>query len=114
VSELGSAGVSATGLVATANCFNVGRSIAAAADEWSADVIVVGSRRRSRWSGLRGKSMREQITGVTSLPVMTAPPPLRVGFPRRAPSSERVIPLSPRRSSVSTEHHLGRRSRKAS
>lgn len=43
LSELRGAGVPATGLVATANCFNVGRSIAAAADEWTADVIVVGS-----------------------------------------------------------------------
>ena len=51
--------------------------------DWSADVIVVGSRRRHRLGGLAGQvGMRERITGLTTLPVMTAPPPLRVDQPR--------------------------------
>jgi nucleotide-binding universal stress UspA family protein len=79
VAELQEAGVTATGVGFTTNCFNVAPSIAGAAADWSADVIVVGSRRRSRLAFLRGKSMRERITGFTTLPVMTAPPPLRVG-----------------------------------
>jgi nucleotide-binding universal stress UspA family protein len=78
VAELQDAGVTATGVVFTTNCFSVASSIARAAAEFSADVIVVGSRRRTRLAVLRGKSMRERITGLTTLPVMTAPPPLRV------------------------------------
>jgi nucleotide-binding universal stress UspA family protein len=99
VAELQDAGVAATGVVFTAHCFNVAPLIAQAAADFSADVIVVGSRRRTRFAALRGKSMRERITGLTTLPVMTAPPALRVekrghmipdvpavpGRPQRAP-----------------------------
>jgi nucleotide-binding universal stress UspA family protein len=78
VAELQDAGVPATGVLFTTNCFNLASSIAQAAADFSADVIVVGSRRRTRLAALRGKSMRERITGLTTLPVMTAPPPLKV------------------------------------
>jgi nucleotide-binding universal stress UspA family protein len=78
LADLRGAGVAATGVVFTTNCFSVAPSIARAAADFSADVIVLGSRRRGRLALLRGKSMRERITGLTSLPVMTSPPPLRV------------------------------------
>jgi nucleotide-binding universal stress UspA family protein len=78
VAELHDSLVPATGVVITANCFNVAQCISDAAEGFAADLIVVGSRRRSRLGGLRGKGMRERITAVTTLPVMTAPPPLRV------------------------------------
>jgi nucleotide-binding universal stress UspA family protein len=85
VSDLRAAGVVASGLVVTSTCFNVARRVAEVAEEWGADVIVVGSRRRRRLAGLAGKGFRERITGLISLPVMTAPAPLRVG--RRGPNS---------------------------
>jgi nucleotide-binding universal stress UspA family protein len=97
VAELQEAGVRATGVVLTTNCFNVAPSIARVAGDWSADVIVVGSRRRSRLAVWRGKSMRERITGLTSLPIMTAPPPLKVD--RRGPmiTSEPIVLGRPQR-----------------
>jgi nucleotide-binding universal stress UspA family protein len=78
VAELNDAGVTTTGVMLTTNCFNVAPSIAWAAADWSADVIVVGSRRRTRLAVWRGKSMRERITELTNLPILAAPPPLKV------------------------------------
>ena len=86
VAELKEVGVEASGQVGLSNCFAVADHVVEIADQSSADVIVVGSRRRSRWGGLRGQGVRERITELTSLPVMTAPPPLRLGVsgaPRR-------------------------------
>jgi nucleotide-binding universal stress UspA family protein len=90
VAELRSAGLETTGAVSLANCFTVADHIVGAAEEFSADVIVVGSRRRSRWGIFRGKGTREQITELTSLPVMTAPPPLRLERQRRVAPDELV------------------------
>jgi nucleotide-binding universal stress UspA family protein len=100
VAELLDAGVAATGVVFTANCFNVAPSIARAAAELPADVIVVGSRRRARFAVLRGKSMRERITAVTTLPVMTAPPPLRVDERRQMIPAVLGVPGRPQRTPV--------------
>jgi nucleotide-binding universal stress UspA family protein len=87
VAELKEAGVEATGSCRPGQLLHCGHHIVERADQFSADVIVVGSRRRrSRWGGLRGQGVRERITELTSLPVMTAPPPLRLGVsgaPRR-------------------------------
>ena len=101
VSEFEAAGVSATGVVITSSCFNVARHVADLAQGERADVIVLGSRRRSRLGGLRGKSMRERITGLTSLPVLAAPPPLRVGRRGRLGSRELAMTRSPKRAKVS-------------
>jgi nucleotide-binding universal stress UspA family protein len=97
VAELQEAGVRATGVVLTTHCFNVAPSIAWAAADWSADVIVVGSRRRTRLAVWRGKSMRERITGLTTLPIMTAPPPLKVDTSRPMIPRELVITDRPQR-----------------
>jgi nucleotide-binding universal stress UspA family protein len=102
VSELEDAGVAATGIVFTTNPFNVSRHIASEAAQQAADVIVVGSRRRSRLAGLRGKGMRERITALTSLPVLTTPPPLRLGRHGGRSPGDLVMPRVARRTSVSS------------
>ena len=66
----------------------------------SFDVIVLGSRRRVRWGRLRGKGLRERITGLTTLPVMTAPPPLRVADRGALDLSELLTPPEAVRSTV--------------
>jgi nucleotide-binding universal stress UspA family protein len=78
VAALRSAGVVADGVHHLANCFTVGDRIADAAADWGADAIVFGSRRRRRWSRLRGAGLRERVTALTGLPVLTAPAPLTV------------------------------------
>jgi nucleotide-binding universal stress UspA family protein len=100
LADLRVAGISASGVVVPSTCFNVARRITDEAHAWPADVIVVGSRRRSRLGGLRGKGMRERITGLTSLPVMTSPPPLRVDRRGRMAPSRSVISGSPVRAPV--------------
>jgi nucleotide-binding universal stress UspA family protein len=102
MAELKAAGVEATGIVSLANCFTVAHHIVEAADEFSADVIVVGSRRPSRWARLRGTGVREQITELTSLPVISAPPALQIGHGRRVAGDIRVSPHSGGRAPVSS------------
>jgi nucleotide-binding universal stress UspA family protein len=75
-------GVPAEGEVRLAYSFDIASRIVDAANDWSADVIVFGSRRR-HGAGLlrrvRGQGIREQVTDLTSLPTLTAPSPLKVG-----------------------------------
>ena len=77
VAALRGRGVDADGVHYLANCFTVPDRIAEAAHDWGADVIVFGSKRR-RWARLRGGALRERVTTVTGLPVLTAPSPLKV------------------------------------
>ena len=93
VSALWAAGVPTEGSLYLTNCFGVEARIANAAHDWSADVIVLGSRRRRRFARLGGKGMRERVTSLTSLPVLTAPAPLAVG--RDAPSDFGELPTVP-------------------
>ena len=79
VSALRAAGIPTEGSLYLTSCFGVDARIANAAHDWSADVIVLGSRRRRRFARLGGKGMRERVTSLTSLPVLTAPAPLEVG-----------------------------------
>jgi nucleotide-binding universal stress UspA family protein len=74
VAALRSAGVEADGVHYLANCFTVPNRIVDAAHEWGADVIVLGSTRR-RFRRLVGKGLRERVTAMTSLPIVTAPAP---------------------------------------
>ncbi len=101
ISEFRAAGVEATGVVFTSNCFNTPRHIADVAQQEGSDVIVVGSRRRARWAGLRGAGMRARITGFTTLPVVTAPAPLQVGRRGLLGLKKRVIPQASTRTAVS-------------
>jgi nucleotide-binding universal stress UspA family protein len=78
VSALRAAGVATEGSLYVASCFGVDARIANAAHDWSADLIILGSRRRRRFARLAGKGMRERVTSLTSLPVLTAPAPLEV------------------------------------
>lgn len=111
VAELKEAGVEATGVVSLANCLTVAHHIVERADEFSADVIVVGSRRRRRWGSLRGTGVREQITELTALPVMTAPRPLQLERERRGPWGHRVSVRSTEGDAMTSSplHQRGRR-----
>jgi nucleotide-binding universal stress UspA family protein len=78
VSALRAAGIPTEGSLYLTSCFGVESRIVTAAHDWSADVIVLGSRRRRRFARFGGKGMRERVTSLTSLPVLTAPAPLEV------------------------------------
>jgi nucleotide-binding universal stress UspA family protein len=79
-------GVDATGSVTRTSSFNIGRVIADAARARRCDAIVIGSARhvgRSRLAHPFGRDTRERITRYSTLPVLTAPSPLRVPVARR-------------------------------
>jgi len=78
VTFLRDAGIPTDGALYVTSCFGVGDRIANAAHDWSADVIVLGSRRQRRFSRFAGKGIRERVTTLTCLPVLTAPAPLEV------------------------------------
>ncbi len=96
VAQLRGAAVDADGVHFLANCFAVADRIAEAAQDWGADVIVFGSKRRRRFARFSGGGLRERVTAVTGLPTLTAPAPLkvarRIDIPRfvggRAPADE--------------------------
>lgn len=71
-------GIPTEGSLYLTSCFGVEGRIANAAHDWAADVIVLGSRRRRRLARFGGKGMRERVTSLTALPVLTAPAPLEV------------------------------------
>ncbi|HVC14036.1 MAG TPA: universal stress protein [Acidimicrobiales bacterium] len=75
--DMHAAGVRATGVTYRTTLFDVPAAICDLAEQVHADVIVMGSRRRRRPSFLR-RSLRDRISRTTSLPVVTAPAPLRV------------------------------------
>ena len=81
LTELHRAGITATGLASVATCLGVADHLVAEADRWSADVIVLGSRRRRGVRRMLGQGVRERVLRLTCLPVLTAPAPLRVGKP---------------------------------
>jgi nucleotide-binding universal stress UspA family protein len=91
VAALRGTGVVADGVHYVANCFTVGERIADTARDWGADAIVFGSRRRSRWSRLRGAGLRERVTALTGLPVLTAPAPLKVARGVQGTSLDREL-----------------------
>ena len=81
VNFLRAAGIPTEGSLYLTNCFGVDVRIVNAAHDWSADVIVLGSRRQrrlNRFSRWAGKGIRERVTTMTSLPVLTAPAPLQI------------------------------------
>jgi nucleotide-binding universal stress UspA family protein len=78
VSELRAAGVRATGLAAAATCFGVADRIVMEGERWSADAIVLGSRRHRGLRRLLRQGVRGRIIRLSELPVLTAPAPLRV------------------------------------
>jgi nucleotide-binding universal stress UspA family protein len=78
VSQLREAGVEAAGTVLVGTGFNVADKIVRSAQEWLADTIVLGSKPHRRFFRVRGHGVRERVVHLTSLPVLTAPPPLKV------------------------------------
>ena len=93
VSALRAASIPTEGSLYTTSCFGVEARIANAASDWSADVILLGSRRRRRFGRFGGKGMRERVTDLTTLPVLTAPAPLDVAADRVDDLSE--LPAEP-------------------
>jgi nucleotide-binding universal stress UspA family protein len=90
VARLRGAAVDADGIHVLANCFTVADRIAEAAEEWEAEVIVFGSKRRRRFARLGGSGLRERVTAVTGLPTLTAPAPLKI--PRRI-DTRQLVPV---------------------
>jgi nucleotide-binding universal stress UspA family protein len=72
------AGVSAAGSLYLTSCFGVDARIVNAANEWAADVIIMGSRRQRRFGRFGGNGLRDRVTAKTALPVLVAPAPLTV------------------------------------
>jgi nucleotide-binding universal stress UspA family protein len=93
VTALREAGIPTEGSLYLTTCFGVEDRIATAAQDWSADVIVLGSRRRRRLGRFGGKGMRERVTSLSALPVLTAPAPLDVTS-RRLPDLDE-LPTKP-------------------
>jgi nucleotide-binding universal stress UspA family protein len=91
VARLRGAGVEADGVHFLANCFTVADRIAEAAQDWGADVIVFGSKRRRRFVRFGGSGVRERVTAATGLPTLTAPAALKV--PKRF-ETQRLVPAS--------------------
>ena len=91
VATLRSSGIDADGVHYLANCFNVPERIAEAGNDWGADVIVFGSRRHRRWMRLRGGALRERVTALSGLAVLTAPAPLKLARRVDAGSLEREL-----------------------
>src|ERR1700722_13893248 len=79
-------GVAADGVHHLANCFTIADRIAEAAQDWGADVIVFGSRRRRWLPRFGGGGLRERVTGISGLPVRVAPAPLKLAG--RSPSRD--------------------------
>jgi nucleotide-binding universal stress UspA family protein len=76
--QLRSEGVKASGSVRRASYRQVARHIATSADEFSADALILGSRRHGRFGALFSARVRERTTRLTSLPVIAAPAPLEL------------------------------------
>ncbi len=89
VARLRAAAVDVDGVHFLANCFTVSDRIAEAAQDWGADVIVFGSKRRHRFVRFGGSGVRERVTAATGLPTLTAPAPLKV--PKRF-ETRRLVP----------------------
>jgi nucleotide-binding universal stress UspA family protein len=84
VAQLHESGVEASGQHFPATVLDVGRRIADVADSIGADVVMVGSHRRRGAARIASRGVRERVTRATLLPVIVAPPPLRVGRRRRS------------------------------
>jgi nucleotide-binding universal stress UspA family protein len=88
VTFLRGADIPTEGALYVASCFGISDRIADAAHDWFADVIVLGSRRHRRFSRFAGKGIRDRVTVLTPLPVLTAPAPLNVATEKLPQLSE--------------------------
>jgi nucleotide-binding universal stress UspA family protein len=78
VRQLADAGILAGGSVCVAPYRHVPERIVATARERDAGVIVLGSNRNRSLGRLFSAKVRERTTRLSSLPVLTAPAPLKV------------------------------------
>lgn len=78
VRQLADIGVRADGSVRVSSYRRVADRIVATANERGAGAIVLGSHRNRRLGRLFSAGVRERTTRLTTLPVLTAPAPLRV------------------------------------
>lgn len=81
VRQLAETGVRAGGSVRVSSYRGVAQQIVTAAQQRSADAIVLGSTRNRRLGRLFSGQVRERTTRLTPLPVLTAPAPLKVTSP---------------------------------
>jgi nucleotide-binding universal stress UspA family protein len=86
-------GIAADGVHHLANCFTIADRIAEAAQDWGADVIVFGSKRRRWLPRFGGSGLRERVTGITGLPVLVAPAPLKLARRNQSREFELVPPV---------------------
>jgi nucleotide-binding universal stress UspA family protein len=91
VNVLRAAGIPTQGSLYLTSPFNIDRRIASSAHDWSADVIVLGSRRQRRFSRFAGQGIRERVISLTSLPVLAAPSPLLVSA-GKVPDFDELVP----------------------
>ena len=84
VQDLRAAGVAASGSVVRGTCFDVASRIVESAQAWSARTIILGSRgHHRRFANWRGPGVRQQVMRRSTIPVVSAPAPLKVsGRPR--------------------------------
>jgi nucleotide-binding universal stress UspA family protein len=78
VLQLRESGVSASGSSCVATYRHVPKRIVQTAHEQGVDAIVLGSNRHRRFGRLFSARVRERTTRLASLPVLTAPAPLKV------------------------------------
>jgi len=88
VDQLRAAGIEANGESVLANCFTLAPRIAEAASRVGADAILFGSHRHRWLTRFFGKGVRERVTRITPLPVLTAPSPLKIRGRRNGPDAE--------------------------
>jgi nucleotide-binding universal stress UspA family protein len=75
--QLQSAGIEVSGAVCVSSYREVARRIAEIAEGCSADVILLGSSRRRHLERMFSRRVRARTLRLSSLPVLTAPSPLR-------------------------------------
>jgi len=91
LAQLRAGGVDASGEHFRATIFDVGTRIARSAEHFGADAVLLGSHRRRRLARLASDGIRERVARATTLPVITAPPPLRVGGRRGSAAAIRRL-----------------------
>ncbi|HXW35052.1 MAG TPA: universal stress protein [Acidimicrobiales bacterium] len=78
VIEFRNYGIPATGLLARANMCDLPHAIVDAALLQGSDAIVMGSRQCRGLRRLLGRGIRDRVTSLSPLPILTAPPPLQI------------------------------------
>ena len=91
IDQLRATGVDSSGIITTTNYLKVAQAIIDAANEWKADLIVLGSNRHQGVRRILNKGLRERIIRTSELPVMTAPPALKI---TRIHEIEDLVPRS--------------------